>query len=119
MLWRDGVDMKTFAEYTQERDASLDDEGRALVQAFDAYYAVGSALAQARHERKFTQTQLSTKSGVAQSDISLIERGLMAPTTPTLLKLTSSLNIRVHFELVAEKEAAGVPNAEVLLSLTG
>jgi transcriptional regulator with XRE-family HTH domain len=111
--------MKTFAEYARERDESLDDEGRALVQAFDAYYAVGSALAQARHERKITQTQLSTKSGVAQSDISLIERGLMAPTTPTLLKLTSSLHIRVHFELVAEEESIDVPSAEVLLTLAG
>lgn len=111
--------MKTFAAYSRERDATLDEEGQALVQAFDAYYAVGSALARARRERKITQTQLSSKSGVAQSDISLIERGLMAPTTPTLLKLTSSLNIRVRFELTTEQEYVNVPSAEVLLTLAG
>ena len=108
--------MRTFDQYAEERDSRLDQEGRALVDAFDAYYAVGTALARARAERKFTQTELSARAGVAQSDISLIERGMMAPTTPTLLKLTSAMHVRIAFQLLNDDEVEVSPDREVLLT---
>lgn len=42
---------------------------------------MGQRLKFAREQAKLTQTQLATKSGVAQSDISKLERGDMAKST--------------------------------------
>lgn len=42
-----------------------------------------------------TQQQLAKLSGVAQADISRIERGLITPTLPTLMRLVEALDARI------------------------
>lgn len=66
---------KTYEDYAEKRKARLSPEGRSAVRVFNGAYAVGQMIAQARKTRGYSQTQLSELSGVAQADISRIERG--------------------------------------------
>ena len=90
---------KTFAEYARERRASMDPEGRDAQRFFRASYAFGQAIYAARKSRGLRQSDLAELSGIAQADISRIERGQIAPTTPTLLKLADALGAQIQFVL--------------------
>ena len=102
---------KTFAEYARERRASMDPEGREAERVFRAAYAFGQAIYAARKARGLRQADLAELSGIAQADISRIERGQIAPTTPTLLKLADALGAQIQFVLPtgdgASAEASG------------
>ena len=97
---RGPVMAKTFAEYDSERRARLSPAGFTAVRVFDETYTIGAMFAQARRERGLKQKELAARSGVAQGDISRIERGLIAPTTPTIMRLAQALNARVSLELL-------------------
>ena len=60
---------------------------------------MGQMLSEARTERGYTQQQLSDLSGVTQADISRIERGLLFPTTATLMRLAEALDASIRLEL--------------------
>ena len=92
---------KSFAEYDSERRARLTPAGVAAVRVFDDVYTIGPMFAEARRERGLTQSDLAARSGVAQADISRIERGLITPTAPTMMRLAEALNARVTLELLA------------------
>jgi XRE family transcriptional regulator, regulator of sulfur utilization len=95
---------QTYDDYSAERRARLSPEGKVAVEVFSRAYAVGTALAGARQQRELTQSALAKLSGVEQADISRIERGLLAPTTPTLLRLVEALHARLTIELVGDDE---------------
>lgn len=54
---------------------------------------IGQRLQEIRKNLGFSSTELSTRSGVAQSFISKVERGVAYPTTETLEKLLDALNL--------------------------
>ena len=89
---------KAFAEYAHERRASMDPEGREAERTFRAAYA-------ARKARDLRQADLAELSGIAQADISRIERGQIAPTTPTLLKLADALGAQIQLVLPTAQSA--------------
>jgi ribosome-binding protein aMBF1 (putative translation factor) len=91
---------KSYAEYSATRRAGLTGADAVAVDVFDRAYALGAALAEARRERGLKQRELAEISGVDQGDISRIERGVLAPTTPTLLRLVEGLNARITLELL-------------------
>jgi len=91
---------KSYAEYSAARRAGLTGADAIAVDVFDRAYALGAALAEARQERGLKQRELAEISGVDQGDISRIERGVLAPTTPTLLRLAEGLNARITLELL-------------------
>lgn len=91
---------KNYAEYSAARRAGLKGADAVAVEVFDRAFALGAALADARRERGLKQRELAERSGVGQGDISRIERGVLAPTTPTLLRLAEGLNARVTIELL-------------------
>lgn len=91
---------KSYAEYSAGRRAGLSGADAVAVDVFDRAYALGASLAEARRERGLKQRELAKLSGVDQGDISRIERGVLAPTTPTLLRLAEGLNARVTIELL-------------------
>jgi ribosome-binding protein aMBF1 (putative translation factor) len=96
---------KTFREYAAERQQRASDQEKNAVRAFDAGYArysVGAALALARKSRRLNQTQLADRAGMDQGDISRIERGQVAPTMPTLLKLIAALDGELTLDLPSE-----------------
>lgn len=92
--------VKSYAEYSAARRAGLSGADAVAVEVFDRAYALGASLLEARRERGLKQRELAELSGVDQGDISRIERGVLAPTTPTLLRLAEGLNARVTIELL-------------------
>ena len=96
---------KTFAEYAREREAQMGPEGREALRIFDAAYQFGQVIYGARKARGLRQADLAELSGIAQADISRIERGQIAPTTPTLLKLAEALGAQIQFVLPLEADA--------------
>lgn len=100
---------KTFAEYAREREATMTAAELEVVRAFDQAAALGQAIYGARKARNLRQADLAELSGVTQADISRIERGQVAPTTQTLLKLTTALGIEIQFVLAKAGTAPAEP----------
>ena len=90
---------KTFAEYARDREATMTAAEREVMHAFDQAAAFGQVIYGARKARNLRQADLAELSGVTQADISRIERGQVAPTTQTLLKLTAALEVEIQFVL--------------------
>jgi len=63
-------------------------------------YQIKSMLIAARLENHMTQKQLSEKSGIRQSNISRIEKGVCMPTIPTLCDIARSYGKRIKIEMV-------------------
>ena len=90
---------KKYDEYAAQRKRRLSRGGRAALRAFHGAHAMGQMLSEARTQRGYTQQQLSDLSGVTQADISRIERGLLSPTTVTLMRLAEALDASIRLEL--------------------
>lgn len=97
---------KKFSEYARERRADQSADGREAERVFRAAYAFGRVIYSARKARDLRQSDLAKLSGIAQADISRIERGQIAPTTQTILKLTTALGVEIQFVLT---EAGATP----------
>lgn len=99
-----------FSDYLAESKAADTAEDRALREAFAASIVLGLQFRDARVARGMTQKDLSVRSGIAQADISRIERGAGNPTESTLHRLAFVLDQRL--ELVAQP----TPKVTVALS---
>ncbi len=97
---------KTFDEYMRERRATMGPEGREAERIFRAAYAFGQLIYSARKARNLRQSDLAELSGVAQADISRIERGMIAPTVATLIKLTDALGAQIQLVLTSVDDKA-------------
>jgi XRE family transcriptional regulator, regulator of sulfur utilization len=93
---------KTFAEYSAERRSAASAADAVAFEVFDRAYALGSELADARRTRGLNQRQLAELTGINQGDISRIERGVLAPTSPTLMRLAAGLGARIAIQLLPE-----------------
>lgn len=74
--------------------------------ALDAEYEVISSLVNARKVRNITQKQLSEATGIAQSDISRIEKGAANPTLNLLKRLADGLGMKLKVEFVPKNQMA-------------
>jgi transcriptional regulator with XRE-family HTH domain len=96
---------KKFADYAAERAQQASAQEAAAVGVFDAAYAkvsVGAALATARKARHLNQVELAGRTGMSQGDLSKIERGVVAPTTLTLLKIVHALGAELTLTIPSE-----------------
>ncbi len=104
---------KTFAEYAREREATMtaaELDVRARLRPGRCVRL--RSIFGARKARGLRQSDLAELSGVTQADISRIERGQVAPTTQTLLKLTTALGVEIQFVLA---EAGTAPADSISL----
>ena len=58
-----------------------------------------------RAEREITQKQLAVLTGIDQSDISKIERGIANPTVGTLERIANALGMELKISLVEKEDA--------------
>jgi len=109
---------KKYDKYSVERRARLSADGKEAVEVFSHAYAMGSALIEARQERSLTQRALANLSGVQQADISRMERGILAPTTSTLMRLVEALDGRLVIELghTNKKRPVGQPMVSAVVT---
>ena len=65
--------------------------------------AIAQAMIDARKESGLTQKQLSERTGIAQADISKLERGNANPSLRTLQRLAAGMGMNVKIDFVANK----------------
>ena len=63
-------------------------------------YEIMRMLVKARNEKNLTQKELSELSGIRQSNISRIERGVCAPSINTLEAIANALGKKLKIEFV-------------------
>jgi len=81
-----------FTEIEAEARAAGPDALRDL-QAKQLKFRMVSALITRRHELHLTQQELAARAGIAQAEISRIERGRKSPTLDTFATLAAALGL--------------------------
>ena len=87
--WTDELDLETETVY-QEGET---------VRKLAPNIAVGEAVLAARAKKDYTQKQLSEMTGIDQSDISKIERGVANPSISTLNKIAVALGMHLYVSI--------------------
>jgi transcriptional regulator with XRE-family HTH domain len=82
-----------FKDFVREVESESTPEERNELDAARARFKLGARIFQRRLEAGLTQQQLARASGIAQADISRIERGQANPTAETLEALGAPLGI--------------------------
>ncbi len=83
----------------QLKDPEVKKEYDALAPEF----AIIQAMIDARQASGMTQKQLADKTGIAQSDISKLERGNANPSLRTLQRLAAGMGMQIKIEFVPAK----------------
>jgi ribosome-binding protein aMBF1 (putative translation factor) len=91
-----------FDDFVREVEGQSTPEERRELDAARARFKIGARVLQQRLAAGFTQQQLAVASGVAQADISRIERGQANPTADTLAALAHPLGVRLDLVPVGE-----------------
>jgi ribosome-binding protein aMBF1 (putative translation factor) len=86
-----------FEDFVREIEHASSDEERRELEAARARFRLGARLQQQRLAAGLTQKQLADASGVAQADISRIERGQGNPTAATLGALGGPLGVTLEY----------------------
>ena len=75
-----------------------DPEFRREYEALQPERAIIQAIIDARRTSGFTQKELSERTGIAQGDISKLERGNANPSLRTLQRLAAGMGMALHIE---------------------
>ena len=92
--------MSKFDDFLKEQ--LKDPEFRKEWDALQPERAVIQAMIDARRKTGLTQKQLSEKTGIAQADISKLERGNANPSIKTLQRLAAGMGMKVKIEFVSD-----------------
>ena len=82
IIWNDDLDLEAETVY---------EEGETVSERPALEEAASSAVIHARAQKGFSQKKLAALSGIDQSDISKIERGLSNPSVSTLKRLANAM----------------------------
>ena len=88
--------MTNFDDFLNEQ--LQDEEFRKEYEALEPEFAIIQALIDARNEAGITQTELSKRTGIAQTDISKLERGNGNPSLKTLKSLAEGLGMTLELK---------------------
>ena len=86
-----------FDDFVREVEDASTDEERHELDAARARFKIGARLLQQRQAAGLSQQQLAVASGIAQADISRIERGQINPTAATLETLGGPLGVTLDY----------------------
>ena len=87
-----------FNDYLQEQ--LRDPEFKKEYEALQPERAIIQAIIDARQKSGLTQKELSERTGIAQGDISKLERGNANPSIRTLQRLATGMGMTVKLEFV-------------------
>jgi DNA-binding XRE family transcriptional regulator len=90
--------MTTFDEYLGEQ--LKDEKFKKEYDALEPEFAIMQSLIDARIRQGITQKELSERSGIAQGDISKLERGNGNPSVKTLRRLAKAMGKTLKIEFV-------------------
>ncbi len=91
--------MTTYEEFLKEQ--LKDPELKAEYDALEPEFAIIQAMIDARKESGLTQKELSARTGIAQADISKLERGTANPSLRTLQRLAVGMGRKLKIEFAA------------------
>lgn len=100
-----------FEGFYNDLEAEAQAEGPEAVadlRAKEIKYALINSLITGRQDLNITQAGLAERSGVAQTEISRIERGRKSPTLETFSRLAGALGIEFGQRLVRRRGTSGV-----------
>ena len=93
-----------FDDFLQEQ--LRDSEFRKEYEALQPERAVLQAIIDARESSGLTQKELSVRTGIAQGDISKLEKGNGNPSVRTLQRLAAGMGMTLKLEFVPAGERA-------------
>lgn len=88
---------RTLAEYVQAYREAAGPEELALHDAYREHFRLANQIIGFRRTAGLTQQALAEQTGIGQSEISRIERGVANPTQETLTRLGQALGKRLAF----------------------
>ena len=88
---------RRFDDYVEEYRAAADEAELAAFDEYTVAFRLANQILRARRHVGLTQVELASMSGIAQSEISRIERGDGNPTVETLSRVGRSLDMNLHF----------------------
>ena len=91
--------MTTYQDFLKEQ--LMDPELKAEYDALEPEFAIIQAMIDARKESGLTQKELAARTGIAQADISKLERGNANPSLRTLQRLAAGMGRRLKIEFAA------------------
>jgi len=91
-----------FNDFLQEQ--LRDSEFKKEYEVLQPERAVVQAIIDARQESGMTQKELSERTGIAQGDISKLEKGNANPSIRTLQRLAAGLGMQLKLEFVPLKD---------------
>ena len=91
IVWKDDLDIE--AETIYEDGETVREEKPA------AFVMVGEAVAAARAKKGLSQKELSDLTGIDQSDLSKIERGIANPSVNTLNRIAKALDAKLMISI--------------------
>lgn len=95
-----------FEDFVRELEERATPEERHELESARARFKIGARILQHRLAAGLTQQQLASASGIAQGDISRIERGQSNPTAETLEAIAEPLGVTL--DLVPADDASPV-----------
>ncbi len=90
IIWNDDLDIETETIYC---------DGKLVDKVSEANITLGNSIISARAKLGISQKQLSEMSGIDQSDISKIERGVSNPSISTLERLAQAFGGKLNIEI--------------------
>jgi ribosome-binding protein aMBF1 (putative translation factor) len=82
---------RTYRDVVANRRARLTAEAREQQRVLERAYDIAVQVMELREKHGLTQAQLAERCGIAQADISRIERGATSPTARTLQRIPEAL----------------------------
>ena len=83
---------RTLGDYLQRSERANSPSVLAARAVFEQAYGIARQVVDLREKHHLTQTELAAKSGIPQSQISRIERGVISPTSATLAKIAEAFD---------------------------
>ena len=93
-----------FNDFLQEQ--LQDPELKKEYDALQPEHAIIQALINARQQSGLTQKELAERTGIAQGDISKLERGNANPSLRTLQRLAAGMGMKIQLEFLPDAAAA-------------
>lgn len=91
IYWNDELDIECDTVYEEGEDVSSEYDDIDVV-------VLGYKIRELRRNADLSQTELASKVGIDQSDLSKIEKGLANPTIKQIAKVLDALNQRITIE---------------------
>lgn len=91
IIWNDEIDIEVETIY---------EDGTTIGKTpVSANYIIGDAISEARSKIGISQKELSLKSGIDQSDISKIERGVANPSINTIERIVNAMKMELSISI--------------------